>query len=329
MKNLVLALSVIAILLFAGCSGPQISAKEEAKNTTPPAQAEEEKKNIPPPAPPAVEEKNETVAPPEEKMADDACTIQFQKDPTGIYYLMVKEDSEKELFVRCPDSKLAEQRGSLYFCETVDTGEPAVAFLDLKECGRAYFDRASEEKKNAVSAIGCTVSLAPSRIVAGQTSVVTVWTSSGDRKITVDYNCGSKVESEPRSGMVSNSKICQFDTPGTIEVYANVDGELCANKLLEVFSTPRDCSVYGSKLEMVAGEYSYTAKVAGRGYSGGDSLTYKCYDVTYSRALRDAVPNPPDFVASIECRGKVPMTEPVKFKVGDTSCGSMELPAQP
>lgn len=324
MKSIILVLSVIAILLAAGCAGPQISSKEEAKkNATLPPVAEEKKEA--PPAPSAEEEpKNETVAPPEEKLAPDSCLVQFQKDPGGVYYVMIKSDSPKELFVRCPNFKLGEKRGNLYFCESLDTGEPVVAYLDLKECGRAYFDRSGEEKKNAVGSIGCWVSVAPARIVAGQTSVVTIWTSSGEKSIKVDYNCGDKVESEERTGMVSNSKICQFNSAGTTYVYANVDGTLCASKLLEVFGTERDCSVYGSKLQMAAKEYVYTAKVAGRGYSGGDELKYKCYDTSYARSLRDAVNTPPDFVTTIECRGKEPLAAPVSVKVADNNCGQME-----
>jgi len=327
MRSFILVLSVIAILLSAGCAGPQISSKEEPKKNVTPPVAEEEKEAppAPPPAPSEEEPANETVAPPEETLAPDSCLVQFQKDPNGVYYVMIKTDSPKEIFVRCPNYKLGEKRGNLYFCESLDTGEPVVAYLDLKECGRAYFDRAGEETKNAAGSIGCWVSLAPSRIVAGQTSVVTIWTSSGEKSIKVDYNCGDKVESEERTGMVSNSKICQFDAPGTTYVYINVDGTLCASKLLEVFGTARDCSAYSSKLQMAGKEYVYTAKVAGRGYSGGDELKYKCYDTMYVRPLRDAVDNPPDFVTTIECRGKEPLYEPVNVKVADNSCGSLEI----
>lgn len=329
MKSIVLVLAIAAALVFAfGCAGPQISAVsgEPAKNATP-APAQEEETAAPPSAPPAppAEETNETTAPPEEMIGVDSCTVEFQKDPQGVYYVMVKTESLKELFVRCPNYKLGEKRGSLYFCESLDTGEPVVAYLDLKECGRAYFDRANQETASAISAIGCTVSLAPSRIVAGQTSVVTIWTSSGGKSITLEYNCGEKVETEKREGTVSNSKICQFNSPGTTYVYANVDGTLCASRLLEVFATAKDCSVYGSRLERAGKDYVYTAKVAGRGYSGGDQMVYNCYNTTYIRKLSDVVSTPPDFVTTIECRGSWLLFEPVSVKVGGNSCGSLEV----
>lgn len=334
MKSFVLVLAIMAALLFAfGCAGPQISAKEEPKKAIVPPVQEEEKTPPPPPPPAEEEKKNETIAPPEENLDADSCSVEFQKDPNGVYYIMAKTDSPRELFVKCPNRKLGEKRGGLYFCDSLATGEPVVAYLygdasaapGLKECGRAYFDRASLEKTSgSESPIGCSVSVAPSRISVGQTSVVTVWTSTGSRQVTVSYNCGSEIRSQKRGGMMSDSQICQFNMAGTIDVYAKVDGEVCASRILEVFSSLRDCSVYGSKLEMEKGEYIYTATVAGRGYSGTDEMKYKCYGISYVKAVRE-LPNSTDFATVIECRGNEPLAGNVYVKVADNNCGELEV----
>ena len=321
--KVIFALAAVLILL-AGCAGPQISAAKEETKNAPPAPVKEEPKNVPPP--PVVEEKNETIAPPEKTLDLDSCTVQFQKDPNGVYYVMVKTESPKELFVRCPHYKLGEKRGnSLYFCSDLATGEPAVAFLDLKECGRAYFDRASFEKK-ASGPIACTVSVGQRRITVGGTTVVTVTTSTGEQEAEVSFNCGDQVKTQKRSGIVSDSQICKFSTPGTIEVWASLDGEVCASTLVEVFGSAHDCAVYGSNFTMDKGEYVYFAKLAGRGYSGTDELKYKCYDTNYVTAIRE-MPNSTDFVTTIECRGKTPLASPVTVRIADNNCGQIELPS--
>lgn len=319
MRNILFVLSIAAIMLFAGCaSQPQAQAPSPQQPAPqPPAPVKEPAKNETPPVPPVEEQ------PP--AMEADTCTVEFQKDSSSVYYVMVKTASTKTLEVTCPNGKIAEKQGSLYFCSQLDIPSPAIARLDGKECGRADFSKKSAEVKGT-GPISCTVLLAPSRITVGTSSQVTVQAYTPNSNDVLTYNCGGQEITEKISGMVDTGKNCKFDSAGTIQIYAAVNGQVCASKLLEVFEKPKECFVLSSSFEMSKGEYSYTARVAGRGYSGGDILAYNCYGVPHQTRV-DSLPSSTDFITTIECRGKAPLSASVPVKIGTDPCGELSLPA--
>ncbi len=326
MKGMIIVLLLAGALLFAGCimpvSQPVVPEQEEQEEQMP-EQVEEEQEM------PEQEEEAEEEAPVEEEeeeqqVQEDGCTVEFQKDSSNTYYVMVKTESEKELTVTCPNEKPAEKRGELFFCTQLYIENPAIAYLDGVECDRAQFSDALQTQTEPTGQ-SCTVTLAPARITAGETSVVTVKAYIGDTTSEVSYLCGNEESTETGSGLLDTGKICQFDEPGTIEVYAKLDGEICATELLEVFAESKGCSVYGSESSEVSGKYTYTAIVAGRGYSGNDDLAYKCYDVPYAIKVRD-IPNSTDFVTTIECSSRDgPMEENVDVTVGGDYCGQLKV----
>lgn len=137
MGNTILAMLLVGILILAGC------ASQQPPPQSPPAS--------PPPAPPQTQPNNTTAEPPPAlpetppAMEAEKCTVEFQKDSSSVYYVMVKTDSKKTLEVTCPSGKQAEKRGGLYFCTELDIPSPAIAKLDGVECGRADFNRKSAE----------------------------------------------------------------------------------------------------------------------------------------------------------------------------------------
>jgi len=317
MKQAVVALFAVAFLLFAGCAqssppaappaGPPQAPAQIAPVPLPPSQPNETS-----PEPPAVQ-------PPE---AGAACSVQFQKDTSNIYYVMVNQSQPGDLKVSCPNGKDAQKQGELYFCAQLDAAGPTVAYLNGVECGRATFSRPTAPPGKQ----SCSVLLSPSRITAGQTSQVTVQAYVPQEKSTLSYLCGDREINETAGGMVDTGKICQFNSPGTVEVYAKLNGEVCAISLLTVFATPKDCSVYDSAFAMQKGEYVYSAKVAARGYSGTDELRYKCYDVPFA-IKANTIPNTTDFVTTIECRSASgPLSQNVNVYMGNDACGEMQLP---
>jgi hypothetical protein len=253
----------------------------------------------------------------------DVCTVKFQKDTSNIYYLMVETDSQKQLSVTCPNGKEGQKQGELYFCTQLEIDSPAIAYLDGEECGRALF---STPDKSVVPTGGqqCKVLLAPSRITVGETSAVTVTAYVPQEKSKLTYNCGDREITESVGGIVDTAKICKFDKPGTIEVYAKINNETCAIALLEVFSSPKDCSVFGAEFRMDRNEYVYTAKVAARGYSGNDYLRFKCAGVM-NAIKANTIPDTADFVTTIECRYPSKLSEGIKVTMGGDACGEISM----
>jgi len=321
MKHAVVALFAVAFLLFAGCAQSSPPAAPPAGQPQAPQQPAPV---IPsPPAPPPNETPGEPPAaqPP---LAAAACNVQFQKDTSNIYYVMVNPGQPGSLKVSCPNGLDAVKQGELYFCAQLDAAGPTIAYLNGVECGRADFSQFKAVQPGKQS---CSVLLSPSRITAGQTSQVTVQAYVPQERSTLSYLCGDREVNETAGGMVDTGKICQFNSPGTVEVYAKLNGEVCASSLLTVFATPKDCSVYNSSFAMQKGEYVYSAKVAARGYSGTDYLRYSCYGVPHAIQAY-TIQNTTDFVTSIECRSASgPLSGNVPVTMGGDACGEMQIPS--
>ena len=316
MKNILFVLAVAFALLMSGC----------AQSAQQPAAAQPVKKAPAPPAAPAAPDTtrpNATAsAPPALPPAapNDTCTVSFQKDTSNIFYVSVKTSSAKTVSVVCPNGKDGQKQGSLYFCSQLDVASPAVAYLDGKECARAQFSMPSSSASGGQQ---CKVLLAPSRITAGGTSTVTITAYAPQEKSTLAYNCGGSEVNESVGGMVDTGKICKFDKPGTIDVYAKINGEECSHALLEVFADAKDCSVYGTALTMNKSDYVYTAQVAARGYSGGDELRYTCYGIPHA-IKASTIKDTSDFVTTIECRSASgPLSQNVAVTMGGDACGEM------
>jgi len=238
---------------------------------------------------------------------------------------MVKTSSAKPLSVKCPNGNEAQKVGELYFCDSLALPKPTIAYLGGKECGRADFSEITS-KVAPTSGIKCTVLLAPARITKGQSSQVTIQLYTSGSNDVLTYNCGDKEISEKVAGFVTTGKNCRFDIPGTIEIAARVNGELCGSKLLEVFEKPKDCSVLSSNFSKSGQTYAYTAQVAARGYSGNDELRYKCYGVQHVIKL-EKMANSADFTTTIDCSSKEgPLSAPVDVYVNTDYCGQLVPP---
>ena len=326
MKGLILILAVAAALLFAGCaSGPQISTAPAP--TVPPVVLPAKNVTAPPAPPMPIAPPVENVTLPVEnttpQMSPDSCIVEFQKDASSVYFVMVKTASEKTLTVQCPNGDMAVLKGQLWFCENLAVPAEATAYLDGKACGSAQFQR-----QNAVnSPISCSVNVAPSGILAGKQATVTVTTSTGDQQVSVSYTCGDAGEkTQSRSGLVTDGSICTFSQPGEIEIDAKINGNICASTMLQVYSTPKDCSVFGSTYDSKNGVYTYTAQLAARGYSSEDSIIYYCYSTSNQQPV-GSMQNSTNFITTIKCSGNTPLTEAVKVKVGSDECGYIEVPS--
>jgi len=322
MKNSALFLLISTFILIYGCAQaqqqeqqPDPSAPQAQFPSAEPAQVPSSLPPVPP-AKPANESSNSSAAVPV-----DSCIVEFQKDTSNIFYVMVKTGSYGQVSVICPNGKAGQKQGELYFCSPLGIDGPTIAYLDGEECGRAQFSKPASSF--AKSGQQCKVILSPSRITVGQTSMVTVTAYVPQEKSKLTYNCGDREITESVGGMVDTGKICKFEKPGTIEVYAKINNETCSSALLEVFSSPKDCSVFGSVFQKDKNEFVYSATVAARGYSGSDELHYKCYDIPYAIKV-STIQNTSDFVTAIECRSASgSLSQNVKVTVGGDACGEI------
>lgn len=315
-------LGLVSILLLAGCAGsPQQQPTPQPQPAPAPAPAPNVTQTPLPPQPAQPAMNNSTAQNQTPAMSPDSCDVQFQKDASDIYTIMVSTASAKNLTVMCPNGKMAELKGQLYYCENLDIQSPAVALLDGKVCGSAQFQR----QNNVNSPISCSVNAGPSWIVAGGQATVTFSTSTGGQQVTASYTCGGTEKVVQASGITSDSSECTFSTPGDIEIDAKINGSVCATTILHVYSKPKDCSVFGSTYSSSNGVYTYTAQLAARGYSSEDNILYYCYGTNHQTPVID-IPNSTNFVTTLTCYGSAPMTQPVKVTVAGDDCGYINLP---
>lgn len=322
---IVLASALLFAFLLFGCAQSAPEPEEQspaqivpAEPESPPSAPEEE-------APAPVEEEAPPAAP---LLPEEGCLVQFQKDSSNIYYVMVKTSQPGTVAVTCPNGAGAVQQGELYFCAQLDVPEPAIAYINGKECGRALFSEADLASIKPAGKQSCSIVSQPSRITAGQTASLTVKAYVTEERSNLSYLCGTTEINERASGFVDTGKLCKFDKPGTVELYVKVNGEVCATRTLTVFAKAKDCSVYGSKYRFENGEHVYSATVTGRGYSGNDQLRYTCFGMPNGLSVRN-IPNSTDFATTIECRSaSEKLSASVPVTLGGDACGEMVPPAQ-
>jgi hypothetical protein len=156
----------------------------------------------------------------------------------------------------------------------------------------------------------------------GDNSVISLKVYTPENKANLSYLCGDSEITSKASGMVDIGKICRFNTVGTYEVYVKLNGETCATAPLVVFEKAKDCSVFGSNFTMRGELFVYSAKVAARGYSGSDSITYRCDDIPKQIPL-NTLQSPADFTTTIECPAKTALSDNVTVKIGRDTCGDI------
>ena len=326
----VFVLLLAAFLLLAGCASPpsgsannsQISGNASAAPFKPAV------KPVVVPLPPLSEE-NQSSEPNETgnssleaPVSTGACTVEFQKDDvSNLFYVMVKATAPGNISVTCPNGDSGKKQNGLFFCSQLDYPAPAVAYIDGAECGRMHFLDANTNKP-AAGKSSCQIFAAPSRITVGGTSVISLKAYTPESKANLSYLCGDTEVKSSASGMVDIGKVCKFNTAGTYDVYVKLNGQTCATTTLVVFEKAKDCSVFESNFTLREGAFVYSAKVAARGYSGSDSITFKCDGIPKQIPL-STLQSPADFTTAIECPAKQALLGNVSVKIGSDACGNI------
>lgn len=264
--------------------------------------------------PPAQEEKNGTFG--------NSCLVDFQRGMGETYYVVVKTSGSGEITVKCPDGVWAKRTGNAFFCEKLALPSPAVAYLGGVSCGSASFSR--DEPRQGGAKGMCTISVAPKKIVAGDSATVSVYASTGGAQAALAYDCGDGEKSAEVTGIYTDTQICGYKTAGTFNVTARLDGVQCSSANLTVYRTKRDCSVQQEPLRrsFENGMNVYRGFVFGHGYASDEELYYRCAGEAYNVRIGN-IPSSADFQYEVECRLKTELSEPVRVTISKIECGSI------
>lgn len=225
-----IALALSFMLLLPGCiifGGQEKPAAPASNQTQEPAPVFYPTiPQVQPPTTPAPVNSTPSLSP-------ESCTVGFQKDEqSNIFYVLVKTDTAGEVTVACPNGRDGSKRGSLYYCDQLDSSAPAIAYIDGLECGRAQFANGSGAPVTNPKQ-SCSISISSTAINSGQSVTVNA-KAYVPQKSVVSYKCGETDITFNGDGFIDRAKVCTFTTTGNIEVYVKIDGVVCASKYLSV-----------------------------------------------------------------------------------------------
>ena len=172
----------------------------------------------------------------------------------------------------------------------------------------------------------CALTLNPSTINPGGSTEIGFAVQS-EQKVEFTYNCGSDIRVISTGGLTSGFRLCQFDTPGNVDVWIKADGIVCAQKTLAVqpSQAAKTCQIDQTSVKRDLGNYVYEARVNFSGFAPQDELVWVCDHTTTRHPLGGggAVLGMPLY-SDIYCdfTGR-PINDSIDVSIGSVSCGSI------
>ena len=173
----------------------------------------------------------------------------------------------------------------------------------------------------------CSLTLNPSTINASGSTDVGFAVQS-EQNVVFTYNCGSDIREISSGGLTSGSRLCQFNTPGSVDVWIKADGVVCAQKTLTVQQpqVARACSIDPSSVKRDLSSYYYSMRVQFTGFSPQDKMVWVCDYTTATKTLGGDIGGPVGMplYSDIYCdfNGK-PVKDTIDVSIGNVSCGSI------
>jgi len=171
----------------------------------------------------------------------------------------------------------------------------------------------------------CALTLNPSIITPGSSTEIGFAVQS-EQKMEFTYNCGNEIREISTGGMTSGFRLCQFDTPGNVDVWIKADGVVCAQKTLLVQEDPaaKTCYIDQSSVKQDLANYNYEARVHFTGFSPQDELVWICDRTTARHPLGGSGAAGMPLYSDIYCdfAGR-PENSNIDVSIGSTSCGSI------
>lgn len=174
----------------------------------------------------------------------------------------------------------------------------------------------------------CALTLNPSTIYAGSSTEVGFAVQSG-QKVVFTYNCGKEILEISSGGLTTGYRLCQFDPPGSVDVWIKADGTVCAQKTLLVQQpvarqAAKACSIDQSSVKRDLASYYYEARVQFSGFAPEDEIVWVCDYTTTRQKLGGGGAMGMPLYSEIYCdfAGR-PKNSTIEVSVGGVSCGGI------
>ena len=172
----------------------------------------------------------------------------------------------------------------------------------------------------------CSLTLTPPAIYAGSSTEIGFAVQSNEN-VEFTYNCGNETRGISTGGLTTGSRLCQFDAPGTVDVWIKADGVICAQKELTVQQQPqaaKTCYIDPSSVKRDLANYYYEARVQFAGFTPQDKLAWVCDYTTTTQTLGGGSAIGMPLYSDIYCdfSGR-PVKDTIDVSIGNVSCGSI------
>lgn len=173
----------------------------------------------------------------------------------------------------------------------------------------------------------CSLTLTPSTITPGSSTEVNFAVQSQQR-VNFTYNCGDEIREISSGGLTSGFRLCQFNTPGNVDVWIKADGVVCAQQTLTVSQpqTAKTCYIDQSSVKRDLTNYYYSARVQFTGFSPTDQLVWTCDRTTATHTLGGGIGGPVGMplYTDIYCDFTAqPVNDAISVSIAGISCGSI------
>jgi hypothetical protein len=170
----------------------------------------------------------------------------------------------------------------------------------------------------------CSLTLTPSTIDAGSSTDIGFAVQTQE-SVVFTYNCGDEIREISTGGLTGGSRLCQFNTPGNVDVWIKADGVVCAQETLVVQQpqTAKTCYINQSSVKRDLTNYHYEARVQFSGFSPQDELVWVCDHTTARHTLGGSTLGMPLY-SDIYCYfSSQPENSTIDVSIGNVSCGSI------
>ena len=172
----------------------------------------------------------------------------------------------------------------------------------------------------------CSLTLTPSTIYAGSSTEIGFAVQSKG-SVVFTYNCGNEIREISTGGLTGGSRLCQFNSPGNVNVWIKADGVVCAQKTLIVQqpqTTAKTCYIDQSSVKRNLVNYYYEARVQFSGFSPQDVLVWTCDRTTARHTIGGDEAMGMPLYSDIYCdfNGQ-PTNSAIDVSIGSISCGSI------
>lgn len=182
-----------------------------------------------------------------------------------------------------------------------------------------------QEQTPAQKKYTCSLTLNPATIDAGSSTQIGFAVHS-DANPSFTYNCGDEIREISTGGLTTGFRLCQFNSPGNVEVWIKADGTTCAQQTLTVQQAQiaKTCSIDQSSVQRDLTNYYYDAMVQFSGFSPQDELMWICDYTTATKKLGGGGAAGMPLYTNIYCdfTGQ-PVSGTIEVSIGNVSCGSI------